>query len=192
MSPGALGTTAAPCSASQTPTKKNHYVEPDIHNKVPLIAGIERIEPEVVHQMLQSNSCVLVDLRGDDRAIGLIPGAIHCQAIDAIPFMQKIPGLLQRFQNQPLVVFTCQYSAHRAPQCANWYRESNDPRQRVAIMSGGFRAWEGIGLPVESAGPGSGDKYAADAYALLQGVQFAHKPLGISGQVGGLSQPRWA
>lgn len=177
MSPGG--------AAGQTPPRKN-YTEPEICNKVPLVAGVERVEPEAVHQMLQTNACVLVDLRGDDRAIGLIPGSTHVQAIDSIPFMQKIPGMMQSFKNHSLVVFTCQYSAHRAPQCANWYREAADPRQRVAIMSGGFRAWEGIGLPVESSG--SGDKYAADAYALLQGVQFTHKQPGGGGQA--LSQDR--
>lgn len=168
---------AAPCGSSQSPQARPKYQEMDIPNRVPLVAGVEKIEPEVVHQMLQSNAGVLVDLRGDDRSVGIVPGAIHCQAIDSVPFMQKIPGLLQKFQNQPLVVFTCQYSAHRAPQCANWYREQADARQRVAIMSGGFRGWQGNGLPVESLGgdAGAGDKYAADAYALLQGVQFAHK-----------------
>lgn len=180
--PGALG--GGP--ASQTPTRKK-YVEPnDVTNRVPLASGVERIEPEAVHQMLQSNACVLVDLRGNDRAVGLIPGSIHIQAIDETPFMQKIPGMLQRFQSMPLVVFTCQYSAHRAPQCANWYREAADPRQRVAILSGGFRAWEGNGLPVETTG--TGDKYAADAYALLQGVQFVHKAPGVGA---GLTPQRW-
>merc|ERR1719247_53435 len=128
--------------------------------------------------MMQSNACVLVDLRGEDRATGLIPGSIHCQAIDKeVPFMSKIPGLMQQFQNQSLVVFTCMYSAHRAPQCANWYREhpNPNPAQRVAILTGGFRGWQGCGLPVEQEGQGA-DKYAADAYALLQGVQFAHRP----------------
>merc|ERR1712007_178241 len=43
----------------------------------------------------------------------------------------------------------CQYSAHHAPQCANWYRERASPKQRVAIMSMGFRGWEGLGLPVQ-------------------------------------------
>jgi len=165
----------APAPAAQTPTttpSRQKYVEPEVHNRVPLAAGVEKIEPEVVQQMLQNGQCVLIDVRGDDRSVGLIPGSVHVQAIDSIPFLQKIPGLLQQYANMPVVVFTCQYSAHRAPQCANWYREQANAGQRVAILSGGFRGWEGNGLPVESSG--SGDKYAADAYALLQGVQFAH------------------
>merc|ERR1719321_1734535 len=40
-------------------------------------------------------------------------------------------------------------------------------------MSGGFRGWEGNGLPVENAS--SGDKDAADAYALQQGLQFTQE-----------------
>eukprot|EP00971_Amphidinium_carterae_P113351 2245635-Amphidinium_carterae.1 len=30
---------------------------------------------------------------------------------------------MRQWADQPLVVFTCQYCAHRAPQCANWYKE---------------------------------------------------------------------
>jgi len=191
ITPGALGTMGSSCATGQSPPQKQKYNEPEISNRVPLVAGVERIDPEVVQQLIQSNTGVLIDLRGDDRAVGMVPGAIHIQAIDSIPFLQKIPGMLQRFQNQPLVVFTCQYSAHRAPQCANWYREQADPQQRVAIMSGGFRGWEAMGLPVESTGSGDA-KYAADAYALLQGVQFAHKPpVAFGGQAVGFAQQRF-
>jgi len=180
--PATPATTPGTTAAATPPRKK--YVAPEIPNAVPLVAGVERIEPEVVLQLIQSGSCVLVDLRGDDRAAWLIPGALHVQAIDTIPFAQKIPGLLQRFQNQPLVIFTCQYSAHRAPQCANWYREQADSRQRVAILSGGFRAWEGTGLPVELAPESLRQKgsSAADAYALLQGAQFVAQAGGVAVQ----------
>lgn len=159
---------AAPCAAFADQRKK--YVPVDVKNAVPLSPGVERLEPEVVQQLLQNGACALIDVRGEDRAAGLIPGAIHIQAVDSTPFYDKIPGMLQRFKSHSLVVFTCQYSAHRAPQCANWYREQADSRQRVAILSGGFRAWEGNGFPVDS---GGGDSNAADVYALQQGVQFA-------------------
>merc|ERR1719265_265481 len=150
------------------------YVEPDVPNTVPLAHGVERIYPKDVHRMLRAKECVLVDLRGKDRSAGSIPGSFHCPAVDGtILFQSKIPGLKERFRDKNLVVFTCMYSAHRGPQCANWYKEQADPKQRVAIMSGGFRGWEGNGLPVENAS--SGDKDAADAYALQQGLQFTQE-----------------
>merc|ERR1712008_302490 len=69
------------------------------------------------------------------------------------------------------VIFTCQYSAHRAPQCANWYREKTDHRQRVAVLSGGFRGWEATGLPVKSLADTHGAKLA-DEVAVNLGTKF--------------------
>jgi len=149
------------------------YVAPELPNTVPLAAGVERLEPEMVFNLLKNASCVLVDVRGEDRAAGLIEGAVHVPAIDAAaPFASRVPDLVRRWKSQSLVVFTCQYSAHRAPQCANWYREQADPRQRVAILSGGFRGWEGSGLPVQDA-MGT-NRAGADAYAIQAGNHFVN------------------
>jgi rhodanese-related sulfurtransferase len=120
----------------------------EVPNTVPLAAGVERLDPTVVQDLLRNNRCVLVDVRGDDRASGTIQGSVHIKAVDTVPFESKIPGMVQSFSSQPLVIFHCQYSAHRAPSCANWYREHAAPNQRVAIMDGGFRGWESTGLPV--------------------------------------------
>lgn len=124
------------------------YVPPPCPNRVPTIAGITHFDPITVHNLLAENKCLLVDLRGDDRASGLIEGAVHEQAISTVPFKCRVPDLCRRWAHNPIVIFTCQYSAHRAPQCANWYREKAHPRQRVGILSGGFRGWESVGLPV--------------------------------------------
>jgi len=148
------------------------YVPPHLPNTVPTIENVENIDPKKVHDLLQSKGCLLIDLRGEDRAAGLIDGAVHEPAIDAVPFPTKVPKLVQKWADQSLVVFTCQYSAHRAPQCANWYRQKANPRQRVAILSGGFRGWEALGLPVQSlAAPDAA--HAADETAKLLGSQFA-------------------
>merc|ERR1712232_1336680 len=128
------------------------YVPPHLPNTVPTIENVENIEPQKVHDLLQTRGCLLVDLRGEDRAAGLIDGAVHEPAIDAVPFPTKVPKLVQKWADQSLVVFTCQYSAHRAPQCANWYRQKANPGQRVAILSGGFRGWESMGLPAKKLG----------------------------------------
>jgi len=141
---------------------------------VSTVEGVEHLDPEVVHDLLRSRCCLLVDLRGEDRSSGQIDGAVHEPAIDSVPFFTRAPGLARRWANEGLVVFTCQYSAHRAPQCANWYRAQADARQRVAILVGGFRGWEARGLPVQS--PASaGDARAADDFAMEQGVKFVQR-----------------
>jgi len=148
------------------------YEPPKLPNTVPTVEGIESFDPSMVHELLQSGGCLLVDLRGEDRAAGLIDGSVHEPAIDTVPFPTKVPALVQRWADQSLVVFTCQYSAHRAPQCANWYRQKASPRQRVAVLTGGFRGWEAVGLPVQAlAAPELGR--AADEAAKHVGSQFA-------------------
>lgn len=153
-------------------TGRQMYVPPPCPNRVPTIAGIEHLEPMTVHDLLQEQKCIVIDLRGEDRAAGLIEGAVHVPAIDKVPFLTRVPDLASRWTDEKLVVFTCQYSAHRAPQCANWYREHANPAQRVAILSGGFRGWESVGLPVAKL-PGSAiDAQVADEKALQLGSQL--------------------
>lgn len=120
----------------------------ELTNTVPLAAGVERLDPKVVYELLRRGQCVLVDLRGDDRVCGTIEGAVNIKAIDTVPFADRAPELVSLWRNQPLIIFHCQYSCHRAPQCANWYKEKTAGSQRVAIMDGGFRGWESTGLPV--------------------------------------------
>jgi rhodanese-related sulfurtransferase len=123
---------------------------PAVPNAVPLAPGVERIDPTVVFELIKRGGCVLVDLRGEDRSCGTIEGAVHVQAIDSVPFAAKVLKLVKQWSNEKLIIFHCQYSAHRAPQCANWYRDQAARNQRVAVMDGGFRGWEATGLPVIS------------------------------------------
>lgn len=140
--------TGAPANPQQqaAPASRTRFAE--VPNTVPLTSGVERLDPAIVQELLRSGSCVLVDVRGDDRACGTIDGAINVRAIDKVPFNARVPDLVQSWKHHPLIIFHCQYSAHRAPQCANWYREQAAQSQRVAIMDGGFRGWEASGLPV--------------------------------------------
>eukprot|EP00408_Alexandrium_pacificum_P038390 CAMPEP_0171270290 /NCGR_PEP_ID=MMETSP0790-20130122/60631_1 /TAXON_ID=2925 /ORGANISM="Alexandrium catenella, Strain OF101" /LENGTH=214 /DNA_ID=CAMNT_0011739119 /DNA_START=24 /DNA_END=666 /DNA_ORIENTATION=- len=163
---------AAALQPASIPPAQRSYNPPHLPNTVPLIENVESVDPRTVHELLQTRSCLLVDLRGEDRAAGLIDGAIHEPAIDSVPFPTKVPNLVRQWADQGLVVFTCQYSAHRAPQCANWYRQGNDPRQRVAVLSGGFRGWESLGLPVKALGTAE-QGLAADEAAKTLGCQFA-------------------
>jgi len=139
---------------------------------VPTVENVENIDPKTIHALLKSRKCLLVDLRGDDRSVGLIEGAIHEPAIDTVPFPTKVPTLVQQWADQSLVVFTCQYSAHRAPQCANWYRQKAHPHQRVAVLAGGFRGWQAMGLPVQSF-VNNEQTLAADEAATQLGMNFA-------------------
>lgn len=120
-----------------------------VPNAVPLGSGVERLDAPTVCEYLRQRACLLVDVRDADRGVGCIEGALHVPAVDpAMPFYARVPELVRQWAGQPLVVFMCQYSAHRAPQCATWYRQQNNPRQRVAILVDGFRGWESFGLPV--------------------------------------------
>jgi len=176
---------AAPAPAPQPQaTSAGGYVPPHLPNTVPTIENVENIDPKTVHELLQSRSCLLVDLRGEDRAAGLIDGAVHEPAIDTVPFPTKVPKLVQQWADQSLVVFTCQYSAHRAPQCANWYRQKANPGQRVAILSGGFRGWEAMGLPVRSLASAEQGQ-AADEAAKTLGAKFAGSAGGYVARVPG-------
>ena len=59
---------------------------------------------------------IVVDLRGQDRASGAIPGTAHIPAMD---LLKEIGTYVEKFRHQPIVAFFCQYSAHRAPTVAD-------------------------------------------------------------------------
>lgn len=147
---------------------------PYIPNRVPTIEGVQHFDPVVVFHLLREGKCLLVDVRGEDRAAGLIEGAVHEPAIGGVPFLTRVPSLVQMWQAHHVVIFTCQYSAHRAPQCANWFREQAPPSQVVAILSGGFRGWEAAGLPVQSLALEATAAAAANAKAMELGNQFVY------------------
>jgi len=155
----------------QQPPKRVH-MPPPCPNRVPTIPGVDHLDPPAVHDLMRRGKCVVVDLRGEDRAAGLIEGAVHVPAIDKVPFLTRVPELVNRWSSEELVIFTCQYSAHRAPQCANWYREQASHSQQVAILSGGFRQWEAMGLPVKQVTCSVADAQAADEKALQLGSQL--------------------
>lgn len=65
---------AAPAVASSHGDSiREVYKPPVILNAVPLVDGVEMLEPNLVKQLLDSGECRLVDVRGDDRQSGLIP-----------------------------------------------------------------------------------------------------------------------
>jgi len=138
----------------------------------PEAAGVDRVEPEVVHELLSNGLCVLVDVRDDDRVAGLIDGSVHVPAIAEIPFPERVPELVKQLNGARSVIFTCQYSRHRAPQCAGWYREQADPAQHVGILTGGFRGWEAKGLPVVDPAATAKESNIADETALRHGHRF--------------------
>ena len=58
---------------------------------------------------------IVVDLRGQDRASGAIPGTAHIPAMD---LLKETGSYVEKFRHQPIVALFCQYSAHRAPTVA--------------------------------------------------------------------------
>jgi len=155
--------------ASPVPVPKQQ----EIQNRVATVPGVEHLEPDEVYRLLRNGECLLVDVRGEDRSAGLIEGAVHEPAWADLPFTVRAPLLAQRWADQKLVVFTCQYSAHRAPTCANWYKPHAGPGQRVAILAGGFRGWQAMPLPVMAPAEREEESRKADAYALEVGMDFA-------------------
>jgi rhodanese-related sulfurtransferase len=170
MSPANKLKKSFPLTAYETSSKTRFQ---QIPHTVPLAAGVDRLDPITVQQLLETGQCILVDVRGDDRSAGTVEGAVHVPAIGGVPFAIRIQEYVRQWAEQPLIVFHCQYSAHRAPQSANDYRKQAPDHQLVAIMDGGFRGWESSGLPVEGGMQGLGVQQHSNAYALQQGMQLA-------------------
>ena len=101
--------------------------------------------------MRGSHDMVVVDLRGQDRATGSIEGTINVPALEVLGKLKEFAGA---WQEKPIVAFFCQYSAHRAPTVANYYRNAAPPQQKVLVMDGGFRGWEAMELPHHQGGGG--------------------------------------
>lgn len=146
---------------------------PEMPEGLPLAKGIEILSPALVHGLVRDGQCLLIDVRGSDRAAGVISGSIHIPAMNVQqPFPARVSELVQQYRDTRLIVFLCQFCKHRAPFCANMFRDATDkagnPMQRVAIMEGGFRGWQKLGLPVQNVG-GASQLAAADAFARKQG-----------------------
>lgn len=148
----------------------------EVLHEVPDVAlnlGIECLSPELVQKLVKDGTCVLIDVRGADRDAGTIAGAVHVPAVSSQqPFVSRLPGLVDQHRNARLVVFFCHFSRHRAPFCANLWRkvtdEAGNSSQGVALMAGGFRAWQKMGLPVQNKANDS-EQFFADSLALKQG-----------------------
>ena len=119
---------------------------------------------------------MVVDLRGQDRETGTIEGTVSIPAMD---FLKDLARWSKEFQATPIVAFFCQYSAHRAPSVANFYRQSCPSKQRVLVMEGGFRGWEAQRLPIQ-AGKSSLPAAALDSLALKIGAEVVAAMPGIT------------
>lgn len=121
---------------------------PVIEAQVPKDAGVEGMHPIDFKAFWEQNqqNMIVVDLRGEDRASGVIAGTVHVPAMD---LLKQIGTYVEKFRDQPIVAFFCQYSAHRAPTVANFFRKSCPSKQRVMVLEGGFRGWEAHDLPIQ-------------------------------------------
>jgi len=150
---------------------------PVLPNTVPLVDGVDRLEPEEVHRLLCKGDCLLVDVRGEDRACGWIAGSVHFPAVEQGEWVlgARLAELSNAWSSKHLIIFHCQYSCHRAPHCANAYKEHASPGQRVGLLAGGFRGWEQCGRPTQKPLVHSCAEKGADAFALLQGLECARQ-----------------
>ncbi|CAE7555172.1 ACR2.2, partial [Symbiodinium pilosum] len=96
---------------------------------VPLDQGVERLFAPEVFQLLQAQKCILLDVRDADRDVGFIEGSNHEPTSFQNPLLKRVPELVEKYRQEKLVIFHCQYSLHRGPQCANWYRARADAKQ---------------------------------------------------------------
>jgi rhodanese-related sulfurtransferase len=135
-----------------------------VPNAVPLAQRVEDLHVNYVKGCLATKTCILVDVRDDDRSYGTIADAIHVPHTD---ILRRKTGFVQAWKNWPLVIFHSHFSTHRASTSANHYRHYAPSHQRVAIMRGGFREWKCHNLPVQG---GDGSQAAADASAIRWSV----------------------
>ena len=133
--------------------KQSHQPSQCSEHPVPNIMHIDQLDPADVYIKLKEGSCVLVDVRGEDCALASIDGSLHIPACGKDNFFSRINTLVEEWAGKAVVVFMCEYSVHRAPHCANWYRAKADADQQVAILTGGFRGWVACGLPVHAMNP---------------------------------------
>ncbi|CAL1128704.1 unnamed protein product [Cladocopium goreaui] len=143
---------------------------PLIDGQVPKDAGVEGMHPidfkafweQSLFKFLSTCSVLPVGVMGFKRTV-------HVPAMDLLKEIQKF---VEMFLDQPIVAFMCQYSAHRAPTVANFYRKSCPSKQRVIILEGGFRGWEAHDLPIQQIETKLSQK-AADQLALKIGKEVS-------------------
>ena len=68
-----------------------------------------------VSKLRNHQRMIVIDLRGQDRACGAIPGTKNIPAMD---LLKEIGKYVKDFEEKQIVAFFCQYSAHRAPTAA--------------------------------------------------------------------------
>ena len=68
-----------------------------------------------VSKLRNHQRMIVIDLRGQDRACGAIPGTKNILAMD---LLKEIGKYVKDFEEKQIVAFFCQYSAHRAPTAA--------------------------------------------------------------------------
>lgn len=84
----------------------------------------------------------VVDLRSSDYAGGHIRGSMNLFPID---FTENIDSVVARLQHKRTVVFHCQHSLHRGPQCAYAYQKriaELGRMQQVLVLRGGWNRWK--------------------------------------------------
>lgn len=89
---------------------------------------------------------IVVDVRDLDHNGGNIVNSIN---VPSVIFLDRVDELLKNHKDTPLIVFHCMQSQIRGPSCARKYikrkeelGDSSAVKQKVAVLEGGFLAWE--------------------------------------------------
>eukprot|EP00929_Paragymnodinium_shiwhaense_P008875 TRINITY_DN112855_c0_g1_i1.p1 TRINITY_DN112855_c0_g1~~TRINITY_DN112855_c0_g1_i1.p1 ORF type:complete len:151 (-),score=30.42 TRINITY_DN112855_c0_g1_i1:343-795(-) len=103
------------------------------------------VSQQQLAENLDSEDIQIIDVRDDDFDGGHIPG---CRNIPSAVFQQHMGYLAQEFaESGKVLIFHCMFSQSRGPTCArrfSRYLDENYPQRscKVAILEGGFGAWE--------------------------------------------------
>lgn len=102
----------------------------------------ESLSPERVAELLRSGEAELIDVRQPDEwARGHIPGARHI-------VLEQVSARAGEIERDRMVIFHCA-GGNRSAMAADAFRQAGYDAYN---MSGGVRAWEQAGLPLEQAG----------------------------------------
>lgn len=105
----------------------------------PASAGPVNLTPDQIKQLLDSNQCVLVDVREDaERNEERIPGSV------AMPLSRFDAQALLREHPDAKLVFHCKAGGRSAKACAQIAEQLPGPAEHLA---GGIDAWKAAGLP---------------------------------------------
>ncbi|KAF9169349.1 hypothetical protein BGX21_010151 [Mortierella sp. AD011] len=112
------------------------------------------VEPEILKVIIQDKSkipgkdYIVIDVRDEDRVGGHIPGSVN---IPSKELPDRLPILIEQYQQVPELYFHCALSQARGPKAARRWSNALVEReetgqgaisQNVRVLRGGFGEWQ--------------------------------------------------